>query len=108
VAQVFWPLQPDRLTIHRELRRKGVTLQLLWEEHRAAAPLGYRYSRFCEFYRAWEGGCRRPFVDYSGTTLEVINGLTGEVITAQLFVARSGHLCRGNLDAGPQFGGPAR
>ena len=52
--------QPDWRTIHRELRRKGVTLQLLWEEHRAACPDGYGYSRFCELYRAWEGGCRRP------------------------------------------------
>src|SRR6266852_6691086 len=37
--------QPDWRTIHRELRRKGVTLQLLWEEHRAARPNGYGYSR---------------------------------------------------------------
>jgi hypothetical protein len=46
--------QPDWRTIHRELRRKGVTLQLLWEEHRAAHPNGYGYSRFCDLYRAWE------------------------------------------------------
>jgi transposase len=39
---------------HRELRRPGVTLQLLWEEHRAAHPDGYGYSRYCELYRAWE------------------------------------------------------
>src|SRR5438309_8850116 len=38
--------QPDWRTIHRELRRKGVTLQLLWEEHRAAHPNGYGYSRY--------------------------------------------------------------
>ena len=93
--------QPDWQTIHRELRRKGVTLQLLWEEHRAAHPNGYGYSRFCEIYRAWEARLsptmrqthvagERLFVDYAGTTLEVINGLTGEVITAQLFVAALG------------------
>ncbi len=40
--------------MHRELRRPGVTLQLLWEEHRAAHPDGYGYSRFCELYRTWE------------------------------------------------------
>jgi len=38
--------QPDWPGIHRELRRKGVTLQLLWEEHRAAHPDGYGYSRY--------------------------------------------------------------
>ena len=46
---------PDWPAVHRELRRKGVTLQLLWEEHRAVHPQGYGYSRFCELYRAWEG-----------------------------------------------------
>ena len=46
--------QPDWPAIHRELRRKGVTLSLLWEEHRAVHPDGYGYSRFCELYRRWE------------------------------------------------------
>ena len=38
--------QPNWAAIHRELRRPGVTLQLLWEEHRAAHPEGYGYSRY--------------------------------------------------------------
>ena len=38
--------QPDWAAIHRELRRPGVTLQLLWEEHRGAHPDGYGYSRY--------------------------------------------------------------
>ena len=77
---------------------QGVTLQLLWEEHRAVHPDGYGYSRFCELYRAWEARLsptmrqshvagERMFVDYAGTTLEVIEPSTGEVMTAQLFVA---------------------
>src|SRR5665811_1568941 len=93
--------QPAWPAIHRELRRKGVTLQLLWEEHRAAHPDGHGYSRFCEVYRTWEGRLsptmrqthvagERLFVDYAGTTLEVIDGTTGEVIAAQLFVATLG------------------
>ena len=78
-----------------------MTLQLLWEEHRAAHPNGYGYSRFCDLYRTWEARLsptmrqthvagERLFVDYAGTTLEVINGLTGEVMAAQLFVAALG------------------
>ena len=55
--------QPDWPAMHRELRRKGVTLQLLWEEHRVAYPEGFGYSRFCELYRAWEGVCRRRVGD---------------------------------------------
>ena len=47
--------QPDWAHIHRELRRKGVTLSLLREEYRADHPEGYGYSRFCELYPRWEG-----------------------------------------------------
>ena len=93
--------QPEWAAVHRELRRPGVTLQLLWEEHRAVHPDGYGYSRYCELYRAWEARLsptmrqshvagERMFVDYAGTTLEVIDASTGEVMTAQLFVAALG------------------
>jgi transposase len=93
--------QPHWPTIHRELPRPGVTLQLVWEEHRAAHPEGYGYSRFCELYRAWEGRLsptmrqthvagERLFVDYAGTTLDVIDASTGEAMPAQLFVAALG------------------
>jgi transposase len=93
--------QPDWPAIHRELRRPGVTLQLLWEEHRGAHPDGYGYSRYCELYRAWEGRLspimrqlhvagERMFVDYAGATLEVVDGTTGEVRVCQLFVAALG------------------
>ena len=93
--------QPDWTAIHRELRRPGVTLQLLWEEYRAAHPDGYGYSRLCELYRAWEGRLsptmrqtprrRRAAVRrLCRQTVEVIDGRTGEVRTAQVFVAALG------------------
>lgn len=93
--------RPDWSMIHRELRRPGVTLQLLWEEYRGAHPDGYGYSRYCELYRAWEGRLsptmrqlhvvgERMFVDYAGSTLEVMDGTTGEVRVCQLFVATLG------------------
>src|SRR5437867_2018539 len=46
--------QPDWLVVHQELRKKGVTLMLLWEEYRAVHPDGYQYSRFCELYRTFK------------------------------------------------------
>ena len=78
-----------------------MTLSLLWEEHRAVHPDGYGYSRFCELYRRWERRLsptmrqhhvagERMFVDYAGTTLEVIDPATGEARTAQLFIAALG------------------
>jgi transposase len=90
--------QPDWAATHRELRRPGVTLQLLWEEYRTVHHDGYGYSRYCEIYGVWKARLtptmrqshlagERMFVDYAGTTLAVMDGLTGEVMTAQLFVA---------------------
>ena len=92
---------PDWAYIHRELRRKGVTLSLLWEEYRADHPDGYGYSRFCELYTGWEGKLspvmrqrhpagERLFVDYAGHAIDVIDPHTGAVRTAQLFVAALG------------------
>jgi transposase len=93
--------EPDWTRVHRELRRAGVTLMLLWEEYRAAEPDGYAYSRWCELYRAWEGRLsptmrqshpagERLFVDYAGQTVEIVDGRSGEVRTAQVFVATMG------------------
>ena len=90
--------QPEWAAVHRELRRPGVTLQLTWEEYREAHPDGYGYSRYCDLYRSWEQRLsptmrqlhvagERTFVDYGGTTLEVVDGTTGEVRECQLFVA---------------------
>jgi transposase len=90
--------EPDWPAIHRELRRAGVTLMLLWQEYRTCEPQGYGYSRFCEIYGQWEHRLsptmrqvhpagERLFVDYAGQTVELIDGTTGEVRQAQVFVA---------------------
>jgi len=90
--------QPDWVEVHRELKRKGVTLFLLWQEYKEAHPEGCQYSRFCSLYRAWLGTVdpvmrqrhragEKLFVDYAGQTVAVVNGATGEVHQAQIFVA---------------------
>ena len=91
--------EPDWSVVARELKRKHVTLQVLWEEYIAAHPDGYRYSRWCELFRAWAGrlplvmrqshaGGEKMFVDYAGDTVPVvINRRTGEIRDAHLFVA---------------------
>jgi transposase len=89
---------PSWAEIHRELKRPGVTLQLLCQEYREEHPDGYGYSRFCDLYRAWEKRVsptmrqthiagERMFVDYAGTKLQVTDCITGEILTAELFVA---------------------
>jgi transposase len=47
--------EPDWAAMHRELKRKHVTLSILWDEYIEQHPQGFRYSRFCELHRAWEG-----------------------------------------------------
>jgi len=92
---------PDWAAVHRELKRKGVTLLLLWQEHKAAHPDGLQYSQFCDRYRAFAGRLdlvmrqhhragEKLFVDYAGPTVEVIDRATGEIRAAQIFVATLG------------------
>jgi transposase len=48
-------VEPDFDVVHRELRRKGMTLFLLWQEYRERHPEGYSYSQFCARYSVWNG-----------------------------------------------------
>ena len=52
-APVYDRVRSDCAYIHRELKRDGVTLQLLWEEYAQVHPNGYRHTQFCEIYRQW-------------------------------------------------------
>jgi len=93
--------EPDWAAVDRELRRKGVTRSLLWQEYRAEHPDGYGYAWFCEHYEAWKAR-RSPtmrqkhlagdkvFVDYAGDPIELIDPETGEARPMKLFVAAMG------------------
>lgn len=84
--------------IHKELKRKGITKLLLWEEYKERNPAGYSFSRFCGLYREWakakdiwmpqtyKAG-EYTFVDYAGMTVSITNRTTGEQQQAQIFVA---------------------
>ena len=91
--------EPDFPEVCRELKRKGVTKLLLWQEYRQRHPDdGYSYAQFCHRYRVWLGCQQRSmrqihrageklFVDYCGPTMAIINPDTGEYREAQIFVA---------------------
>jgi transposase len=89
---------PDWSAVHREMRRPNVTLALLWEEYRDETADGFGYSWFCALYREWVGRLKptlrqvhtageKLFVDFAGHTMEVVDGATGEVGRAEIFVA---------------------
>lgn len=89
---------PDYEAIRQELKKKGVTLRLLWIEYHERHPVGYKYTQFCEYYRRWaktqsptgrfvhQGG-EVMEVDYAGLTLTLVNPETGEAHKAPVFVA---------------------
>jgi len=89
---------PDWSWVHQEMRKKGVTLQLLWEEYKDVHPEGFQYTQFSVYYRAWKRKLdvmmrqdhkagEKLFVDYAGQTVPIIDGRTGEVKEAEVFVA---------------------
>lgn len=81
-----------------ELKRKGVSKYLLWEEYRKHRSDGYSYSQFC-FHLQQQQIASKPsmvlehkpgdklFIDFAGKKLSYINKETGEVIECQVFVA---------------------
>jgi transposase len=89
---------PDPAYLHTELRRKGVTLQLLHVEYLEQHPGGYGYTQFCEHYRSWlkrhaptmrqvHRAGEKLFVDYSGKKPSIADPHTGECVEVELFVA---------------------
>ena len=93
--------EPDWAYMHRELRRPGVTRQLLWLEYKEAHPDGFQYARFCGLFREWKGALdpvlrqehqfgEKLFVDYAGQTMPVVDSETGEVREAEIFVGTLG------------------
>jgi transposase len=90
--------EPDWAVLARELKRPGVNLMVLWEEYRNAHSDGYGYSRFCDLFREFERRLTpvmrqhhvagdKAFVDYSGKKVAIADPATGEIRTAEIFVA---------------------
>lgn len=88
----------DFAQVHGELKRPGVTRDLLWQEYKAREPQGLQYTAFCNHYRRWLARQElvlrqehlpgdKAFVDYAGQTAPVVDRLSGEVRPAQIFIA---------------------
>jgi len=92
---------PDWQEVHREYKRPGVTLQLLWMEYKERYPEGFQYSWFAENYRTWarklnvvmrqeHRAGEKLFVDFAGQTVPITNPRTGQISQAPFFVAALG------------------
>jgi len=84
--------------MERELKKTGVTKQLMWEEYFKKHPAGLKSSQFGEHYLRWSKKVNpvmhmnhkagdKMFVDYAGKTLEIADKETGEIKEVQFFVA---------------------
>ena len=92
------PTDPDWPYIHTEMKRRGVTLALLWQEYRDQHTQGYAYSWFCERYSDWRKRItptmrqthvagEKLFVDWAGDTIPIYDSRGGPALQAHLFVA---------------------
>lgn len=81
-----------------ELKRTGVTLQLLWKEYKRKHPAGFQYSQFCHHFLMWRNASEvsmhiehkagdKMFVDYTGKKLMYVERKSGKEITVETFVA---------------------
>jgi len=96
------PVMPSMQYLFEEMKRKHVTLQLLWYEYKQGNPDGYQYSYFCELYNQWRKGLdislrqehlagEKLFIDYAGQTIPILNPDTGQIdLEAQIFIATMG------------------
>lgn len=93
--------QPDCISMHLELKRKGVTLDRLWTEYREEYPDGYGQTQFCDIYRKFakttsismrqvHKAGERAFSDFAGKTQPIVDSSTGEITQAHLFVCTLG------------------
>ncbi len=93
---------PDFEKIHREMAKSGVTLSLLWSEYceecRISHEVPYMYTQFCKYYREYAMHTKATMhikhkpgekmeVDWAGQTATIIDNITGEIISAYVFVA---------------------
>ena len=99
-------VQPDYGRMHQELRRKGMTMMLLWQEHVAQHPgaCTHQYSQFCVNYRTYAQSLKRSmrqihrageklFIDYAGPTVELTDASRAHIFVAALGASSYTYAC---------------
>ena len=92
------PPEPDMDYVFCEMKKKSVTLMLLWEEYKAKYPDGIMYTQFCERYRNFKKvnnitmhkehkAGEEVEVDWAGQKMSFVDPVTGEIRPAYIFVA---------------------
>lgn len=82
----------------KQLKKTGVTKNIMWKEYLEKHPGGFMSSQFCEYYNRWSKRSNpvmhinhkagdKMYIDYAGKTLELVDKQTGEITEVQFFVA---------------------
>ncbi|MHB1334879.1 MAG: IS21 family transposase [Candidatus Humimicrobiaceae bacterium] len=90
--------EPDMENVFYEMKKKGVTLMLLWEEYKEIHSEGIMYTQFCERYRNFKKACKLTMhiehkagqemqIDWAGQVLKYVDTLAGEIKSTNIFVA---------------------
>ncbi|RLC38503.1 MAG: hypothetical protein DRH33_04430 [Candidatus Nealsonbacteria bacterium] len=90
--------KPDMEYTFCEMKKKKVTLMLLWEEYKEKHPGGIMYTQFCDRYRKFKKVNKISLhkehkageemeVDWAGDHISYVKPGTGEIMAASLFVA---------------------
>ncbi len=94
--------EPNMTYIDRELKKRSVSLMLLWTEYKTAYPDGLQYTQFCERYRDYTGKRKitmhierkageKLYTDWAGDVMYLTDKTTGDQTPAYLFVSSMGY-----------------
>jgi transposase len=97
-GEKYKTLEPLSPTIEKELKRRGITKQILWERYIATHPDGYRLSQFKYHYQQWLKRSKpvmhiehiagdKMFIDFAGEKLHIVNKETSEITETEVFIS---------------------
>jgi transposase len=82
----------------KELKKKGMTRRILWEQYRATHRDGLGVSQFKHYFALWKAQVNpvmhmehkagdKLYVDFAGDKLSIVDAASGEVQQVEVFVA---------------------
>lgn len=91
-------LEPHFPKMEKELKKRGMTRQILWERYIADHPDGYKVSQYKHHYQQWLKRSKpvmhiehiagdKMYIDFAGEKLHLVNKETGEITNVEVFIS---------------------
>ena len=82
----------------KELKKPGVSIQLLWEEYIVENPDGLKSTQFGTYFKKWRDDDKismhidhiagdKMFIDYTGKKMEYLDLATGQKVQTEIYVS---------------------